>query len=556
MKRLLPLLSALAALALLLPALAQTAGFLETFDGTPITPEPWKQADTWSLTRLGFDSRVGREDPDRQRNNLASHGPNCEAPGFPFTTTNTHQMRSAADMTFLCGAGSGTHLMTATGISGYGAVYMTPPVVADLSGGTAEISIDMSTLRTSSRDWVQWVLTPPGGGHELAYINNDQHRPPDNIKVQLAGGGNVMLVTQRVNGVEYQIPQDTSTTWDQVFARQTPPLTTSMARRDTFKATISSTRVSFCMPKYSFCWVNNALLPRPLDPAVWHDQVRLQLNHVSYNAMKSCEAEALATGFSIADIEDEFSIVNNQFTRDHCPPTTWHWDNLSVNPAIPFSVIPSIPADFESNSGSVFNVRFAAPAPAASYLSFLAWGDTPQLRVSLDGGSSWVAPRLQPDAGPANCCQDTGEQVYQPVQEGLQSVMVLGRSSWVHTHFYAFKLEGSPGGPVVVVPSSPTPTVPPATATAAATIQATAVPTVTPTITPTPTVTPSPTGTPEPTLLPSPTPTPSETPVLAVSATPTIGLTQTPTATPGPSTCALVIGDTTFEFPCTQRSEP
>lgn len=55
MKRLLPLLSAIAALLLVIgPDYAPTiwaqvtGGFLETFEGSPITPQPWQQAETWS----------------------------------------------------------------------------------------------------------------------------------------------------------------------------------------------------------------------------------------------------------------------------------------------------------------------------------------------------------------------------------------------------------------------------------------------------------------------------------------------------------------------------
>lgn len=538
--RLLPFIAALAAFVALVPALlAQTSPvYTETFDGAPQQPQPWQNPHNWDIVVLGFDARVGSEDPQRQSHNVAGHGPNCEAPGFPFTPTNTHQMRSALDMVFICGVGAGTHLMTGAGICGYCAVYMTPPVVADMSQGPAQISIDMSTLRTSPRDWVQWVLTPDDGHHELAFISTDQHMPANYVKIEMAGT-NVFIIKQRVNGgQEMAVSSDTFTTYDTVLARQVPPLLTSMARRDTFQATISPTRLSFCMPKYAFCWANDVTLPVPLDPAIWHNKVQQQINHVSYNAQKGCEQAAFDAGFNVNELEDQFGIVNSDWTFQRCPPSTWHWDNLTINPAIPYVVIPAVPATFETFSSAPTTVNFAAPAPAGARLSFLAWGDTPQLRVSYDGGATWLAPRFQPSLATAH--QEYGEQVYTSIPEGQRSIMLRGSPSWVQFIANTFKIVGAPGGAPAPIPTSPpTPTVPPATATAMATIQATAVPTSTPTATPTlvpatataaatQTMIAEATLTAEPTLLPSPTPTMTPTPEPPPTATPGATVVGTP----------------------------
>src|SRR6185437_12879630 len=97
-------------------------------------------------------------------------------------------MRSEADTVFICN----DHVMTSPGLTGYGAIYMTPPAVADFSAGATTITWDMSTLRTSARDWVDVVLTPWDQQSQMAYNNNDQHIPPHNIHVTMAGT-NAML---------------------------------------------------------------------------------------------------------------------------------------------------------------------------------------------------------------------------------------------------------------------------------------------------------------------------------------------------------------------------
>ena len=92
---------------------------------------------------------------------------------------------------------------------------------------------------------------------------------------------------------------------------------------------------------------------------------------------------------------DQCGIVHNAYGDQHCPPNTWHWDNVSITPAVPYSVIPSNPADLRLSSEAPSNVSFAAPAPENASLSFVSFGDTPQLAVSYDGGLTWLPPKFQ-----------------------------------------------------------------------------------------------------------------------------------------------------------------
>jgi hypothetical protein len=454
--------------------LAQAAGFIETFDGVPAAPAAYTNPNNWDIFVQGFNqNETGNTVPggDPRGANLAQHGPNCEPPGFPYNASNSHVMQSAADTVFICNG----HVMTSPGLSGYGAIYMMPPAVADFSQGPATISWDMSTLRTSGRDWVDVVLTPWDQQSQMAYNNNDQHIPPNNIHITLAGT-NVFLGYERIGGgiqynqgVDTLINGDTSTTWDQVFQAQNPPLTESPSRRDKFQITLTRTTISVCMPGYAyqgqsqFCWIRNAQLPQPLDPAVWHDQATVQFDDRVYNAEKACGVST----------EDQFNIDHTAYGELTCPNNTWHWDNISIAPYRPFSVTKSVPENFAVHSGNPTTVTFQNPAAAGSYLAFVQFSHTPDLRVSYDGGATWHAPHIQPSIAPNNgASEENGEAVFDAIPAGVQSIMVRGTNGfWGTFEAEAFHLIGPVSGaaPASNPISTPTATAPAPTSTPVAT---------------------------------------------------------------------------------------
>lgn len=452
MARLIPALLAFAvSVATLLPALAQTAGFVETFDGTPPAPLPYSSPNNWDIFSQGFDSNasaLGRT--------IAQHGPNCQGPGWPYTATNSHLMTSSADTVFICSS----HVMTSLGDTGYGAVYMTPPAVLDFSNGSAALTWEMSTLRTSARDWVDIVITPWAQHSQLAYNNNDQHIPPDNLHVTMAGT-NVWLAYQRVNGSltynggqgDQQINGDGSTTWDAVLARR--GANSSPAARSTYEIRTDGTRFSMCMisellPQGGvFCWINTNL-PRPLDPAIWHGQATVTLNHRTYNAPKAC-AEVNT------DAERAAALLR-------CPPNTWHWDNITLQPYVPFQIIPSVPPDARQSSGRQV-WTFAQPAPQGAHLAFFYAGETSTLRVSYDGGATFHSPRIQPQSAPGT---ENAEYIADPIPAGVQQAVITTQNGfWGSLSIQDARIYGPPGGVVLptrvptATPLPPTATLPP-----------------------------------------------------------------------------------------------
>lgn len=490
---------ALAACAIVVSA--QTiVGFIETFDGTPSQPTPYTNPSSWSILVSGFSSQEAALGAT-----IAQHGPNCEPPGFPYTATNSHLMHTAQDAVFICAG----HVMTSLGVTGYGAVYMTPPAMMDFSGGSAVLRWDMSTLRTSARDWVDVVLTPWGEHSDFAYNNNDQHIPIHNIHITLAGT-NVWQAFQRIDGgVQYgqgrdvQLAGDGFTTWDAVFQRA--GVTESPSRRDTFEIRLNRTTLSVCMPSYDspaggvFCWINTSL-PEPLDPAVWNDQATVMLSHRTYNAEKACNED----NGQPQPWVDQYNINHTAYGDLMCPPDTWHWDNVSIQPFVPYLIAPSSTEITRASGGTV---SFAQPAPSGSALSFVQFGHTPDLRVSYDGGATWTAPHIQPAIAPNNgASEENGESIFDAMPTGVQQVMVRGTNGfWGGFSASAFRIVGPPDNGLPIPTRVPTATPLPATATpipgptdtpapVPTTVPATLVPTavvIAPTSTPTPVPAPS-----------------------------------------------------------------
>jgi hypothetical protein len=498
---LLPLIIALGSSTLVLSQSAPS--FVQQFPGTPPIPQPYDNPDSWDIFVNGFNSHEAGTGAT-----IAQHGPNCEPPGFPYTAANSHHVNSAAEAVFICN----NHLMTGPGLSGYSAIYLTPPALADFSNGSTTISWNMSTLRSSARDWVDVVITPLSERSSLAYNNNDQHIPPHNIHVTLAGT-NVWQAFQRMGGgtqygqgQDVLIPGDGFTTWDAVFERA--GLQESPARRDQFQIVLSRTHISVCMPGYQqpnggvFCWINTNLL-QPLDPSVWNDQAVVQWNHRVYNAEKACNEH----NGQPQPWVDEFSINHSAYGDLHCPPDTWHWSDFSIQPAAPMQIINSVPQQVEVNTGRPSVVSFAAPAPANASLSFVAFSHTPDLQVSFDQGQSWSAPHVQPANAPNNgASEENGEAFFTPIPQGVQQVMMRGTNGFWGS-FYAgdFAIYAGGAGPNPRPTRTPVPTAtpfPPTATPVSPTDTPVPLPTLPPpTLTAVPTFTPLPeaTATPEPT---------------------------------------------------------
>lgn len=349
------------------------SGFIETFDGDPARPQsyadsPW--AENWDVTVHSRDNNRWYDlDPME-----AAHGPNCEAP------PTSHTVTAYEDAVFNCK----NHMMTAINAIGYGAIYLTPNQMVDFSAGEAIIRYDMSTLRTSPRDWVDVWITPYDQHLQLpldSWLPDLQGKPHNGIQIRMNIGQNSFFQAYYLkNGRESSISGNNWTGYENF-------LTPDPRRRDTFEIRISQTHLSFCMPDYNFCWVDTDIAP--LD---WNMGV-VQIGHHSYNPKKDGGQG----------------------------PNTYHWDNVQISPAVPFNMIK---ADRRYARPDINVVNFAQPAPANAHLRFAGIGQN--LQVSFDNGATWQTAQKQPQLNNSGHFSS----YFTPIPAGTQSVMFRGERWW------------------------------------------------------------------------------------------------------------------------------
>ena len=352
--------------------------FVETFDGDPASPLPWRNSSVWDVAVHSRDLGTWYQLETMQ----AQHGPNCEPPDA------THPNNSYEGAVFQCK----NHVMTAITAGGYGMTYLTPNVQADFSNGTAVVRWDMSTFRASGRDWIDlWISPfednlitpleewyPDGSGEPFRAI----HIRMEPAHSEITGGSFKAFV---INGhSQVELPLNS-------YVNYTSVLEPSATRRDTFELQISQTHIKFGMPAYNLWWIDTNVAPLG-----WTSGV-VQLGHHSYTPEKACEYNG------------------------RCGPGTWHWDNVQVSPAVPFTMIH---ANQRYINGGSDTATFTRPAPANAYLRFNGIGEG--LQVSFDGGA-WQTAAIQRQEK-----YDGGafRAYWMPIPAGTQSVRVRGGNWW------------------------------------------------------------------------------------------------------------------------------
>jgi hypothetical protein len=417
-------------------ALAQAGGFLEPFNGAPAAPQPWRPTN-WDVQTNVTDSYQG--DGTAIDVMQAHHSGACGAP------PGTHTINRIDDAIFQCS----DHIMTAMS-AGYGAIYLTPNAQVDFSGGEASVKFDLSTLRTVGRDWVDLWITPfednlvvPLEDWGPAY----QGEPRRSVHIRLDGGsaGDTIFKGEVIR--DFTATGLAASEWRGYEQFLTP----SASRRDTFELRISRTRVRFGMPAYNVWWVDDTIADLGWSRGV------VQFSHHSYNPTKGCDEDG-----NTADEEGKCA-------------NTWHWDNVSISPSAPFTILRGSPRLMRA-AGST-QATFPAPAPSGAFLRFAGSGDN--LEVSFNGGQTWQPARRQ--AQEMNRTEHWSSY-WTPIPAGTTSVRFRGQATWAGpwaAQDLAIFATAAPSG------SQPT-----ATATSPA-----ATPTRTPTATPTRTPTSPPAAT-------------------------------------------------------------
>jgi hypothetical protein len=356
------------------PVVGQPGVFRETFEGEPASPQRWNPAN-WDVT-IHTRGPTSSFDPME-----AHHGADCGAP------PTTHTIQHYEQAVFLCR----NHLMTALNASDYGAIYLTPNHLVDFSQGEAVIRFDMSTLRSSGRDWVDLWITPFDDSLQLPlddWLPDLQGDPRRAVHVRMDNTGPQSMF--RLNIVRNFVSQEVQ--GGKTFVGYESFLEASPSRRDTFEVRISRTHIRVGMPQYNFWWhdVNIADLG-------WSRGV-VQFGHHSYTPTKDCTS---------------------------CKPNTWHWDNVEISPAQPFTMLKADRRVVDASASGP--VRFSGPAPEGARLRFAGIGGS--LEVSVDGGATWRAAQLQIQER-----YDAGHfrSYWTPVPAGTTEVLIRGQNkdSW------------------------------------------------------------------------------------------------------------------------------
>lgn len=327
---------------------AVPATFSDTFDGTPAAPEPFASPH-WTVMVHERD----RQTSQAMEPMAAHHGPACSPP------LDTHAMTTRPASVFLCNG----HLMTAINSPSYGAIYLTPDHLADFSAGPAVIRWDMSTFRSSFRDWVDVWITPPAD-HLLMPLDNwipsGYGAPRNAVHVYMATFNKKTTFRAeviRAGAATVVAAPDWLTYEDWLPAADTPADRAS--RRDTFEVTLGRTGVRLTMPGYNRTFFDVAFADLGWDTGV------VQWGHHSYTPSKDC----------------------TPVTPTTCTATTWHWDNVGISPARPVALVKAATGDHALILDGA-DVPLAGPAPAGATLLFHSQY-APQ-RVSFDGGATWA----------------------------------------------------------------------------------------------------------------------------------------------------------------------
>jgi hypothetical protein len=343
--------------------------FVEPFDGEPAAAEPWNP-EGWDVT---VHSRGANTWSTLERMD-AGHGPGCEPP------PSTHTVSAYEDMVFQCR----NHMMTSLNTSEYGLIYVTPDHMVDFSGGEAVIQVDVSTLRGGLRDWWDIWITPFDANVQLTldedlpdlggFPSEAIHIRQDNFDGKTVFIGEIISDFERI-----QLEND--------WALLDDFLVPDAARRDKFELRISANHIRFGMPAYDVWWID-----ADIADLGWTSGV-VQIGHHSYTPDKDCY-------------------------DGPCGPNTWHWDNVVIDPAIPFTMIK---ADQRAVTATGTAVNFPTAAPEGAFLRFAGHGTDIEIKA---GGGEWEDAVVQESSDPST---EGFKSFWTPIPEGTTSVTFRGK---------------------------------------------------------------------------------------------------------------------------------
>lgn len=363
------------------------APWMETFDGTPSHPTAWSSPN-WDIQYHVRDSWRWQEPAGME----AQHGASCSAP------PEMHHVDTWTGTVFQCNG----HVMTTSPGHGYGMIYLTPNRLVDFSSGPAVVQWDMSTEDTNKRDWPSVTITPWEWNQAVTLMAGSaqgtdlQGRPRHGLEVNFelnSGSSSVphLVISNEGRATEY-VGRGT-------MAGGIAPGTNQAAARQTFKLTVSKDHVRF-----------ERLASETASAIVYIDQSIADLGWTS---------GVVQFGHHAYDPEKDSSIQ------------TWHWDNASIAPSVPFTMIKTDRRSITTSNAAGEVLNLAEPAPANSYLRFAAVG-TPYISVN---NGPFVAATKQWERSDI---PQHASSYWHPIPRGTTAVKIrMGSRGWYNGPYIA-----------------------------------------------------------------------------------------------------------------------
>ena len=409
-----------AGLALAGPAFSDVVtlgGWIESFNVNPSdqttwvkAPAPWLPTSPatlpyaalggWAISKHTRDAAAW----DNFEDMMAWHdGGTCNAPPL------AHLVADYDESTFFCR----NHMMTAMNATGYGVVYLTPNRMVDWAAGEAVVRFDVASLRESGRDWIDLWVMPFDDNLQLPLDDSlpDLNGGPRNglhLRMRAEKGRSSWTGSVYHDYDEYPLPVASTVGAETPAALLYPSTPQSATRRDTFELRLSAGRLKFGMPRYDLWWIDTPVSTLPFTRGV------VQFGHHSFNPKADCAS---------------------------CLPTTWHWDNVGMAPAVAFSIIN---ADRRTVAVSTTPLTFGRPAPDQSYLRFAGYpgASGSKIEISVDGGARWTEARrqgaTQPNAARVQSywtpiARGTTQVRFRATKPGAQPWIVRDATIWSRT---------------------------------------------------------------------------------------------------------------------------
>lgn len=319
---------------------APATSFIESFDTFPEKPTPFISS-SWDITVHTRDWTTWETlDPLD-----AVYGPDCAPPPA------SHVADTFEDAVFICDG----RLVSAINGSDYAATVLTPAYMVKFSEQPATILFDMSTGRASGRDWVEIWISPFDEQLQLPGQDwmPDMNGHPNNGIQLFLDLATWRFSGRRISGGEVTELNGDWFTLDEISDQSYTDLTQ-------FELTIDPHGITFGLPIVGRWWVDDTWQ----DPLSFEYGV-VQITHHSFEPLKDCGAD--------------------------CGPNSWVFDNVSMAPAVPFTIIQAQQRYVNRGTGPA--VDLAGPTPVGSYLRFVAFSD--EVQVSFDDGETWQAAARQ-----------------------------------------------------------------------------------------------------------------------------------------------------------------